>query len=127
MRAFITSVITLAILIGVWTIFFQYSNHSLHRLIHDIKNQIMPAIEQENWDTAYELFDEQYQQWHTYEKNARYMLETDLLNQIDEDYARTLMYIKAKDLSNSSGELLALQETLKALQKNESLILSNVF
>ena len=54
------------------------------------------------------------------------MLETDKINETDTTFAKTLMYIKAKDLSNSSGELLSLKESLKLLHKNEGLSLSNI-
>ena len=36
------------------------------------------------------------------------------------------MYIKAKDVSNSSGELLALTEQLRVLHENEGLHLRNI-
>ena len=127
MRAFITSIVSLAIVISIWIIFYQYSNHTLHQFISTCDAQILPAIEQEDWENAYTLFEDQYSQWHNYEKKARYMLETNALNDIDEEYAKTLMYIKAKDLSNSSGELLALKEGLKALHQNEAILLSNIF
>ncbi len=36
------------------------------------------------------------------------------------------MYIKAKDVSNGSGELLALKEQLKFLHENEKISFANI-
>ena len=86
----------------------------------------MPAIESEHWGQAEARFQAQYQAWHIYKKRALLMLETDRLTDLDFAFAKTLMYIKAKDVSNSSGELLALQEALKRLYENEELSLANI-
>lgn len=90
------------------------------------EEQVMPAIEAGEWDKAYDSFQKQYKAWHRYQKWALFMLETDKINETDTTFAKTLMYIKAKDLSNSSGELLSLKESLKWLHKNEGLSLSNI-
>ncbi len=53
-------------------------------------------------------------------------LDTQQVNDADSNFAKTLMYIKAKDVSNSSGELLALTEQLRFLHENEGLSLRNI-
>ena len=127
MRTLIISTISLALLIAIWGFYNTYSEQQLHLLISNCEQQVMPAIEAKDWNSAYDSFKQQYNLWHQYQKKARYMLETELLNNLDESYARTLMYIKAKDLSNSTGELLALQHGLESVHKNETLSLSNIF
>lgn len=127
MRALVTSIVSLSLLIGIWGLFYHYSNQELHQLVSNCEEQVMPAVEQEDWDMAYDLFTEQYEEWHDYQKNALYMLESESINKVDEGFAKTLMYIKAKDLSNSSGELLALQESLKVLHQSEAITLNNIF
>jgi len=127
MRTLIVSIISLCLLIAIWGIYYHYSNQVLHALITNCEQEILPAIEDEDWNAAYDLFSQQYTKWNTYQKKASYILESDSLYKVDESYVKTLMYIKAKDLSNSSGELLALQHELESLHKNETLTLSNIF
>lgn len=126
MRSLIVSFFVLLPLIGCWICFYQYSDQALHQIVSACEEQVMPAIEAEEWDKAYNHFQKQYKAWHKYQKTALFMLETDKINETDTTFAKTLMYIKAKDLSNSSGELLSLKESLKLLHKNEGLSLSNI-
>ena len=126
MRALIISTLALVFLIGCWLCFYQYSDASLHKMVSACEEEVMPAIEEQQWKQAYESFYTQYEAWHHYEKWALFMLETDKINETDLNFAKTLMYIKAKDLSNSSGELLALSESLKLLHKNEGISLANI-
>lgn len=126
MRALLVSIISLGLLIGIWFVFYQYSDHELHQLVTECEEQVMPAIENGDWDTAYTQFSIQYDTWHVYQKRALYMLETETVNKTDEAFAKTLMYIKAQDYSNSSGELLALQESLKVLHQSEAIKLNNI-
>lgn len=126
MRALIVSTLTLSILIGCWFCFYQYSHHALDEMIDVCQEEVMPAIESNRWEQAYNTFSSQYDAWHRYKKKARLMLETNKINEIDTAFSKSLMYIKAKDLSNSSGELLALQDSLHFLQENESITLANI-
>ncbi|MBR3785335.1 MAG: DUF4363 family protein [Firmicutes bacterium] len=126
MRALIVSFLTLAVLIGCWGWFHQYSEDAMQDIVSVCAEEVMPAIESGQWETAFDIFDVQYQAWQQYEKRAYLMLETGTLNETDMAFAKTLMYIKAKDISNSSGELLALMESLRYLHENEALTLSNI-
>lgn len=126
MRSLITSLLVLALLIGCWLCFYRYSDNALHHMVSACEEDIMPAIESGDWDTAFATFETQYKAWHRYQKIALFMLETDKINETDAAFAKTRMYIKAQDLSNSSGELLALKESLVWLHKNEGLSLSNI-
>lgn len=126
MKALITSIISLAILVGCWGLFYHYSDQNLHDIISACEDAVMPAIENENWDTAFEAFQTQYEKWHDYRDKALFFLDTQQVNDADSNFAKTLMYIKAKDVSNSSGELLALTEQLRFLHENEGLSLRNI-
>ena len=86
----------------------------------------MPAVENEDWDKAYEAFQQQYDRWHDYRKGALFFLDTQAVNDADSTFAKTLMYIKAEDVSNGSGELLALKEQLKFLHENEKISFENI-
>jgi len=126
MRALIISTVSLLLFIGIWGIFYHYSDDALQGMISSCQNDVMPAIQQEDWDTASHSITQQYQAWHEYQQKALYMLEADSLNKTEEGFAKTLMYIQAEDLSNSSGELLALKEQLTYLQQRESITLRNI-
>ncbi|MEY8368925.1 DUF4363 family protein [Anaerovoracaceae bacterium 42-11] len=126
MKALITSIISLAILVSCWGLFYHYSDQNLHDIITECEDAVMPAIENENWDTAFEAFQSQYEKWHNYRDKALFFLDTQQVNDADSNFAKTLMYIKAKDVSNSSGELLALTEQLRFLHENEGLSLRNI-
>lgn len=126
MKSLIISVLTLSILIGCWAFFYHYSDKNLHSIIDDCKESVMPAICSEDWTTAEKNFQKQYDKWHRYRKKALFFLDTQQINDADSCFAKTLMYIKAEDVSNSSGELLALQEQLKFLHENEGISFRNI-
>lgn len=126
MKALIVSTLSLAILIGCWGFFYHYSDQSLYSIIDECEESIMPAIEDENWEAAESAFEKQYDAWHQYRKKALFFLDTQQVSDADSNFAKTLMYIKAEDVSNSSGELLALKEQLKFLHENEGIYLRNI-
>lgn len=126
MKALTASTLALAILIGCWGLFYYSSAQSLTQIIDSCEETVMPAIEKEDWKTAEETFSVQYELWHHYRKTALFFLDTQSVNEADGTFAKTLMYIKAEDVSNSSGELLALQEQLRYLYENEKVNLSNI-
>lgn len=126
MRALVISILSLGLLLISWFYFYHYSYQTLNQLIFTCENEITPAIEEEDWQSAYQNISEQYKQWQNYEKSALYMLETDAINKTNESFIKTMMYIKAEDYSNSSGELLSLQASLKNLYESEAIKLKNI-
>lgn len=126
MRALITSTLALVILISSWGLFFNYSEKTLNDIIQECEETVMPAMEDGEWKTAYDSFRTLNHKWHKYRKSALFFLDTQDVSEADSNFAKTLMYIKAKDLSNSSGELLALREQLKFLHENEGIYLRNI-
>lgn len=126
MRSLLISILSLALLIGGWGIFYYSAGQELDQMINDCEDIVMPAVESENWDKAYDSFRLQYDRWHDYRKGALFFLDTQEVNDADSTFAKTLMYIKAKDVSNGSGELLALKEQLKFLHENEKLSFENI-
>ncbi len=59
MRALITSIISLALLIGCWGIFYHYSDENLNGIITECEDVVMAAIQNENWDEAYDTRSEE--------------------------------------------------------------------
>lgn len=127
MRNFIISVICLGALIGVWAAFESYSSDKISAYMDTIEQEVIKTVEQEKWDTAYENFQRFSRDWHKYKKKAAFFLDTQAINEADYSIAKALYYIKAKDVSNSSGELSCLREQLKFLEYNESLAVGNIF
>lgn len=126
MRALVISILSLGLLIISWFYFYHYSYQTLNQLIFTCENEITPAIEEEDWQSAYQISSNQYKQWQHYQNLALYVLETDAINKTNESFIKTMMYIKAEDYSNSSGELLSLQASLKNLYESEAIKLKNI-
>lgn len=127
MRNFIVSVICLGLLIGAWCIFDNYSDTRLQSYIDQIETAIIPEVEASDWDKAYDDFTAVSDSWHKYKKSAAFFLDTDAINETDYSIARAKYYIKAKDDSNSTGELACLKEQMTFLHYNESLSPGNIF
>lgn len=127
MKSFITSIVCLSLLVGGWAIYNYYSDNVLHSFINEIEDNIIIAVEAENWDSADRDFDTLSDKWHDYKKAACFFFETDALNDTDYTIARAKYYIHAKDVSNASGELACLKEQFTFLHFNESIKLQNIF
>lgn len=127
MRNFIIALICLSLLIGAWCVFDNYSDDKLHGYINDIENTIIAEVESGKWDKAYSDFNALSKDWHKYKKHAAFFLDTRAINDTDYSIARSRFYIKAKDDSNSTGELACLKEQLTFLHYNESLDWGNIF
>ena len=56
MRALITSIISLALLIGCWGIFYHYSDENLNGIITECEDVVMAAIQNENTRTKRCIF-----------------------------------------------------------------------
>lgn len=127
MRSLWISILSLALILGIFGVFQVKSERELARMTAQCQGAIMDAVESEDWTTASGSFGREYQRWQDYRKTALFFLDTDAINQADQAFAKTLKYIKAEDVSNSSGELLALSRQLAALHQNESVTLQNIF
>ena len=64
--------------------------------------------------------------WHKYRSKALLFLETSEINEIDYCLAKSEKYIKAEDVSNSSGELNSLAEQLIFMYEQEKINLANI-
>ena len=127
MRSLLVSSLCLAILLAGWCVFYYASAEKSEAYITEIQEVIIPAVRAKDWDTAYAGFKEFGKDWHRYKKAAAYFFDTSALNEADYSIARAEEFIRAKDPSNSAGELAALREQFKFLHKNESISLGNIF
>ncbi len=126
MRDLIISIVAVALLIGTWLVFFDYSSDNSDSYTYTIKKEILPAVEAEQWEESKQLIKSLNKDWHKYKKVALLFLDTQTVNEIDYTLARSIKYVKAEDVSNSSGELNAMIEQLKFLKKNDEVSAANI-
>ena len=126
MRDLIISIAAVALLIGTWLVFFDYSSDNIDSYTYTIKKEILPAVEAEQWEESKQLIKSLNKDWHKYKKVALLFLDTQTVNEIDYTLARSIKYVKAEDVSNSSGELNAMIEQLKFLKKNDEVSAANI-
>ncbi len=127
MRSLAVSSLCLAVLLAGWGVFHYVSAEKSDEYITEIREVLIPAVQAEEWETAQKSFKEFGRDWHSYKKAAAYFFDTTALNEADYSIARTEEFIKAKDPSNSAGELAALREQFKFLHRNESISMGNIF
>ena len=65
--------------------------------------------------------------WHQYKKAALFFLDTETINEVDSSLTKAIKYVKARDISNSSGELNAMVEQLTFLSSNDKISWQNIF
>ncbi len=126
MRALSLSVLALTVLLILYGLFYNYSCRKVEQMSDNCSYPVMKYVETENWSQAETEFQQIYHQWKEYRRRAFFVLESDSITQIDEGFDKTLMYIKAEDLSNSSGELLALEHALHRLWSKDTVTLQNI-
>lgn len=126
MRDLIISSAIVVLLIGGWLYFQGYSSGSIDSMVSDIENDIIPAVESENWQEAADMTGDLKEQWNKYKQSALLLLNTQEINELDYCFAKCEKYIKAKDVSNSSGELNSLQAQMNFLTTREKLSLENI-
>jgi len=113
-------------IILIWSFYNNYSDNVLHKYIGEIEDDILVAVVNEDWEAADKSFDELSSEWHKYKKWAAFFFRTAVINEADYSIAKAKHYIKAKDVSNASGELACLKEQLTFMHYNESLKLDNI-
>ncbi|MGN0735069.1 MAG: DUF4363 family protein [Anaerovoracaceae bacterium] len=126
MRYLIISIVTVSVLIGSWLIFFSYSSDNIDDYTHFLKDEVLPAVEAEHWDESNRLMKKLDEDWHKYKKTALLFLDTQTINEIDYSLARAEKYVKAEDVSNSSGELNSMIEQLTFLKQNDEVTFANI-
>ena len=126
MRDLIVSIVIIVVLISGWIVFDNYSENQLAGFATSIKEDIIPAVEGENREDSKAMIEELNKLWHKYRSKALLFLETSEINEIDYCLAKSEKYIKAEDVSNSSGELNSLAEQLIFMYEQEKINLANI-
>ena len=127
MRALITSILIIVFLVASWTIFVDYSDKNIHKLMNAIEDDILISVYAEDWDKAEDQLNDLSKKWHKQKKVYSYFFNTKDINDTDFSIARAKNYIYAKDVPLASGELNCAKEQLGFLHLNELITLDNVF
>ena len=126
MRDLIISFLAVTLLIGSWMTFYGYSESRINEFSQTVSNIILPMVEEEDWAAGNSEITRLSDSWNNYKRLALLFLDTQSISEIDYTISKTTQYIKARDLSNSSGELLVLHKQLLYLSSNERVSLSNI-
>ena len=127
MKNLIISICAVALLIGGWLVFAHYSQNQIDDFTKYIKDDVITSVESSDWDVSKSKMDKLNTDWHKYRKVAIFFLDTQTINEIDYSLAKSVKYVKAEDVSNSSGELNAMVEQLTFLCSNDEVNWGNVF
>lgn len=127
MKKLLAAVLSVGLLIGAWLIFAHYSNAQIAGLTQFVEVSILPAVEASYWDASASMMEKLNEDWQSYRNRALFFLDTETINEIDCSMAKSIKYVQAEDVSNSSGELNAMYEQLTFLYTNEEVNWKNIF
>lgn len=126
MRDLIVSTIIVVVLIGGWLFFENYSENSIDSMSELIHDEIISAVENEDWENADDMMAELQDRWDKYKDKALLFLNSGEISEIESVISKTREYVKAKDVSNSSGELNALADQIDFLTRREKINVENI-
>ena len=126
MKDLIISILIVALLIGGWLIFDEYSKQTTTLMAEGLEANTIPLVEDELWEDAAVQYERFEKNWNKYKKTALSFLENDQISEIDLCVARAEKYIEAKDVSNAAGELCSIAKQLQLLDLREKVTLSNI-
>lgn len=127
MRDLIISIVCLLILIVPWCIYDKYSADTADTYKQMINNDILPALEENDWKTANKEFGYIARDWDRFKKISAFFIDSEAINETDRLVSRVYYYIKLKDASSSAGEIAYLQYSFDCLHENELPTLGNIF
>lgn len=127
MKDLISASLILFILLGGWIFFLHHTEQESQKMIQSIENDILPQIEQQQWEQAQAELDKLNQNWHHFRSTALYFFHTETINTIDYSMARSMKYTSAEDESNAAGELNSMIEQLVFLTSSQKFTFQNIF
>ncbi len=126
MKHLIASALIVVLMIGIWIGFDTYSERRINEITSSITEELIPAVEKENWETGLDLIAENHESWIRFRNVAFLFLENDIIRDIDSAMAKVTEYIKAEDVSNSSGELSYICQQLTTIDEQERITFYNI-
>ena len=127
MRDLIISIICILILIIPWGIYDRFSTNTVEDYKSAISDEILPAIENNDWNTAEKRFDYIAKDWDKYKKISAFFIDTESVNEVDSYVSKAYYYIKLKDAGNAAAEAAFLQYRFDFLHENELPNMGNIF
>lgn len=127
MRTLLISILFMVVIITSWSIFVNYSDENIHKLMNTLEDDILISVNAEDWDKAEDQFDKLSKKWHKQKKVYSFFFNTTDINNTDYSIARAKHYIYTKDVTLSSGELNCIKEQLGFMHLNELITLDNIF
>ena len=115
------------ILLIPWGIYDRFSARTVDDYRIRIEKKILPAIEADDWNAAYEEFDYIAKDWDRFRSVSAFFIDTGAVNETDRVISKVYYYIKFRDPSNSAGELAYLRYSLSFLHENELPTPGNIF
>lgn len=127
MRNFIISLICLLVTLCSWTAFSVYSAKTTDVLQAQSHHLVYSSINNGDWTSAEKDYLRLSKTWNKYKSAAVFFLDSREINEIECTMDKAYLYMKAQDISNSSGEFSSLKDKFKFLHQNDSVTLSNIF
>lgn len=127
MRDLIISIICMLILIVPWGIYDNFSTDTVGEYKKTISKEIIPAIENDDWETAEKRFSFIAKDWDRYKKISAFFIDTESVNEVDSYVSKAYYYIKLRDPANAAAESSFLQYRFDFLHENELPNMGNIF
>ena len=127
MRDLIISIICMLIIVVPWGFYDKFSADTVENYKSIIKEEILPAIEDDDWATAEKRFDFIAKDWDRYKKTSAFFIDTQSVNEVDCYVSRAYYYIKLRDQSNAAAEAAFLEYRFDFLHANEIPDMGNLF
>lgn len=127
MRDLIISIICMLILIVPWSIYDKLSTDTINEYKTLISDEIIPAIESDDWEAAEKQFSFIAKDWDRYKKISAFFIDTEAVNEVDSYVSKAYYYIKLRDTANAAAELSFLKYRFDFLHENELPNMGNIF
>lgn len=127
MRDLIISIICMLILIVPWGIYDKFSTETISSYKSAISNEVIPAIEKDDWETAEKHFDFIAKDWDKYKKISAFFIDTESVNEVDSYVSKAYYYIRLQDTANAAAEAAFLEYRFDFLHENELPNMGNIF
>ena len=127
MRDLVIYVICMLVLIIPWGIYDKFAGDRVDNYKSIINNEVIPAIEASDWETAERRFGFIAKDWDRYKKISAFFIDTQSVNEVDSYVSKAYYYIKLRDASNAAAESSFLDYRFDFLHENELPTLGNLF
>lgn len=126
MKHLIVSSVCLFFLLSSWYLYDTYAGSYIEESKYLLEERILPAIINENWDTAEYYYNIVEDKWREFENVSEYFLDTAAVNKTDEMIHKTKFHIMTRDISNAAAYTSELEHMLTYLHENEMLSPENI-